>query len=292
MSKSHSPQPGPGDLLGIEFQTVFGLPPVEFVHLTAELGCRYLGLALTGTPDNPHGYPPYSLRDDPGLRRRTRAALTAGEVSVSLGEGFVIRAGRDIRDSAPDLDVFAELGCARIATTSLDTDHHRTADQIGHLTDLAAARGMQVVVEFAPSLTIPDLPAALAIVTAVARPQCRLLIDTLHLVRAGHRAADLAAVDPALIAYVQLSDHTVHQQAATYRADTLDRAAPGDGELPLREILDAVPTDTVIGLEIPMLTRARAGESVHDRTHRCVTAARALLRHEPPAADRPAHHPR
>ncbi|WP_083896212.1 sugar phosphate isomerase/epimerase family protein [Nocardia jiangxiensis] len=280
MPQTHSTNPATtADRLGIEFQTVFGLPPVEFVHLAADLGCRYIGLALTGTPDNPHHYPPYSLREDPALRHRTRTALTRNDISVSLGEGFVIRAGRDIRDSATDLDIFAELGCTRLATTSMDTDHQRTVDQIGQLTDMAATRDMRVVVEFAPSLTIPDLPAALSIITAVARPDCRLLIDTLHFIRAGHHPADLAALDPTLIAYLQLSDHTLHQQAATYREDTLNRLPPSDGELPLSAILDTTPTDTVIGLEIPMLTRARNGETIHDTTRYCLTAARTLLEH-------------
>jgi len=28
------------DDLGIEYQTVLGFPPVDFVHLAADLGCR------------------------------------------------------------------------------------------------------------------------------------------------------------------------------------------------------------------------------------------------------------
>ena len=34
--------------LGIEFISVFGLPPVEFVHLAADLGCRHISTALVG----------------------------------------------------------------------------------------------------------------------------------------------------------------------------------------------------------------------------------------------------
>jgi hypothetical protein len=36
--------------LGIEFISVFGLPPADFVHLAADLGCRYVSTALTGRP--------------------------------------------------------------------------------------------------------------------------------------------------------------------------------------------------------------------------------------------------
>src|ERR1700755_3545544 len=93
--------------LGIEHQTVFGLPPVEFVNLAADLGCRYIAAVLTGNPVNPHGYAPFSLRDDATLRRRTAAALRDRGVSISLAEGFTVRPGSDMRGCAADLDLLA-----------------------------------------------------------------------------------------------------------------------------------------------------------------------------------------
>lgn len=263
--------------LAIEHQTVFGLPPVEFVELAAALECRYIAIGLTGGPYNPHGYQPYSLRDDAALRRRMIAAMRDRDVSISLGEGFLARPGSDIRNHATDLDTMAELGATRINTTSMDPDLRRSFDEFGVLAEMAAARGMQTTVEFAPSLTLTDLDAALAAVRHVARPDFRLLIDTMHFVRAGHTAADLATIDPPSIGYVQLSDNTLQQRGATYRDDTTDRMAPGEGELPLREILTALPSDVVIGLEVPMRARAEAGESTTDRARRCVQAARELL---------------
>lgn len=263
--------------LGIEHQTVFGLPPVGFVHLAADLGCGHIAVVLSGNPPNPHGYEPFSLRDDAALRRRTTEAMRDRGIAISLGEGFVVRPGTDIRDSAADLDTMAELGVPRINTASLDPDLGRSLDQFAVLAEMAAVRGMETTVEFAPSLTTRDLDAALAAVRHVGRPDFRLCVDTMHLVRAGHTAGDLAAVDPALIGHVQLSDHTLRQQGATYREDSVDRMAPGDGELPLRDILAALPPDVPIGLEVPMLTRASAGESTEERARRCVRGARDLL---------------
>jgi hypothetical protein len=52
---------------------------------------------------------------------------------------------------------------------------------------------------------------------------------------------------------------------------------PGEGELPLAEILSVVPPDVPVGLEVPMLSRAIAGEPTEDRARRCVQAARALM---------------
>ena len=52
------------DRLAIEYLSVFGLPPVEFVHLAAELGVGYISTGLTAMPLDSLGYPAFSLRDD------------------------------------------------------------------------------------------------------------------------------------------------------------------------------------------------------------------------------------
>jgi sugar phosphate isomerase/epimerase len=205
------------------------------------------------------------------------AAMRDRGVSISLGEGFTVRPGSDVRSLASDLDIMAALGVPMINTVSLDPDVGRSLDQFGLLADLAAARGMQTTLEFAPSLTIGDLSAALAAIRHVARPGFRLLIDTMHLARAGNTAADLAAIDPALIGYAQLSDNTIRQRGAAYRDDSTDRLPPGEGELPLRQILAALPAGIVIGLEVPMRSAAEAGETTADRARRCVHAAQDLL---------------
>ena len=280
--------------LGIEHQTALGLPPVELVALAAKLECPYLGIVLSTRPYNPHEYPPYSLLEDAALRRRMIAAMDDSGVSVFLGDGIVVYPDLDVREYERHLDVMAELGTAQVNTVSFDPDLARSVDDFARIADMAAARGMSTTVEFAPSLTIKTLDAALDAVRQVGRTDFGLLIDTMHLIRAGNTAADLAAVDPSLIRHVQLSDNTIRQRGALYREDTIDRMVPGAGELPLAEILAAVPHDIPVGLEVPMLSRALAGESTEDSARRCVQGARALLATlgegptRPPEVSRPA----
>jgi hypothetical protein len=71
------------DRIGVERLCVFGLPPVQFVNLAADLGCRYIGTSLLPMPYNPHGYPKWSLRADPALRRDMLAAMHHRGVSIS-----------------------------------------------------------------------------------------------------------------------------------------------------------------------------------------------------------------
>jgi hypothetical protein len=109
--------------LGIENISVFGLPPVEFVNLAADLGCRYISTGLEPIEYNPHGYPRFSLREDTALRREMVAAMRDRGVSISLGEGFTIRPGFDVcKQRAADLDVMCELGVKRINTVRMDPD--------------------------------------------------------------------------------------------------------------------------------------------------------------------------
>ena len=265
--------------LGIEHLSVFGLPPVEFVHLVADLGCRHLATGLEPMSCNPHGYRPFSLRDDAALRREMVAAMRDRDVSISLGEGFGVRHGHDIEDRQHDLEVMAELGATRVNTITMDRDLGRSLDQFATLAEMAAALGMETTVEFGPGLSVGDLPSAVAAVRHVGRPDFRLLIDTMHLVRTGGRAADIAALDPSLIGYVQLCDVPVESRLPTYLEEAMyERMVPGQGELPLREILTALPPDVIVGLEVPLRSQAEAGVGPEARLRPCVDAARALLR--------------
>ncbi|WP_055401523.1 MULTISPECIES: sugar phosphate isomerase/epimerase [unclassified Mycobacterium] len=258
------------DRLGIGMLSVFGLPPVELVNLPADLGCRYVSAALQGMPLVPLGYPRFSLKDDAALRKTLVAAMNDRGVTISLGDGFLVLPGADVGAFAGDLDVLAELGVPRINVVSLDPDLPRSFDQF------------QTLVEPVPGLTVGDLPTALAALRHVGRPDFRLLIDTMHLVRSGSGAADLAAIDPACIGYAQLNDTTLRPRSENYMEEAMfERMVPGEGELPLRDILSVLPSDIVIEIEVPRRSLALSGISPIDRLRPCVEAARRLLSEMP-----------
>ena len=74
----------------------------------------------------------------------------------------------------------------------------------------------------------------------------------MHLVRSGSSAADIAAIDPEHIGYAQLNDTTLQPRIDNYMEEAMfERMVPGEGELPLRDILSALPADIVIELEVP-----------------------------------------
>ncbi|OBG96024.1 xylose isomerase [Mycobacterium sp. E3251] len=270
------------DRLGIGMLSVFGLPPVELVNLAADLGCRYISAALQGMPLLPLGYPRFSLKDDAGLRKTLLAAMHDRGVTISLGDGFLVAPGADTSAFCTDLDVLAKLGVPRINVVSLDPDLPRSFDQFAALTEIAAQRNIQTLIEPVPGLTVGDLPTALAALRHVGRPDFRLLIDTMHLVRSGSGAAALAAIDPAQVAYAQLNDTTLRPRIENYMEEAMfERMVPGEGELPLRDILSVLPSDIVIEIEVPRRSLALSGVSPIDRLRPCVEAARRLLSEMP-----------
>jgi hypothetical protein len=148
-------------------------------------------------------------------------------VKISLGEGMLIVPGADVSDLAADLDVMAELGVAQVNSLSFDPDRN------GH------GAGCHRTRRQARSPTGGG---------------------TMHWVRSGYGAVDLRELGPEKIGYVQLSDTTLKPRVKSYMEEAMyQRMAPGDGELPLAEILTAVPADVVIGLEIPMRGLAESG---------------------------------
>jgi sugar phosphate isomerase/epimerase len=78
-----------------------------------------------------------------------------------------------------------------------------------------------------------------------------LLLDAMHVYRSGATTADVAALDPAMVAYVQLCDVPMPPQTADYGEEARhERRCPGEGDLPLAEFLGALPPEVTIGLEV------------------------------------------
>ena len=264
--------------IGIEAISVFGLPPVPFINLAADLGCANISILPVPILPNPHGYPPFDILGDPALRGEMKAALRDRGVAISLAEGFGVVPEVEAEDRRPDLDAVAELGAKQISLGCRDPDLARAYDQFALLAEMAAERGMTSTTEFAPTLAIKNLRMALDAVRHVGRRDYRLTIDAMHLIRSGSTVADLAAIDPDVIGYFQICDVPLVSEFASYSDEArAERRIPGDGELPLLELLKLVPRDRIVGLEVPLLTAASAGVSPFDRLRPAVEATRALL---------------
>lgn len=264
------------DRLGIERLCVFDMPPDQFVRFAADLDCHHVGIALEPMRVyNPQGYPDWSLRKDADLRRRMKEAMDETGVAISIMEGLGIAPGVDERTFAADLDLLCELGGNRINLVSVEPDRGRTYDGFAIVAEMAGERGIEVTSEVGSMLSFPE---GLEAVSHVARPNFKLLFDTMHFFRLGWKLEQFAQVDPAVVGYIQLCDAPWQGRFETYREEALfERLAPGAGELPLAQFVELLRPDVIVSLEIPQRSLAEAGLSPMERVRPCVDAARSLL---------------
>jgi sugar phosphate isomerase/epimerase len=207
-----------------------------------------------------------------------KARLRSHGVGVSNIEFFPVSASVAIEEYRGALEVGAELGARRAVTHIHDKDDARAVDTLGRLCDLAAGFDLRLGLEFM-GLTpaCASLARATWFVRSVGRANIGIAVDALHLVRTGGTPAEVAALPPSLFCYAQLCDGFGFAVASDYRPEAFDRQSPGDGEWPLRELVEALPAETALDVEVPSTTLLKAGVPAVERARRAVAKSRALL---------------
>jgi sugar phosphate isomerase/epimerase len=114
-----------------------------------------------------------------------------------------------------------------------NTDEAALVDRIGEVTERAAAQGLRIALEFLPGTGIPDFATAAGCVRAVGASNLGITLDCRHLVRSGGHATEVAA-DADLVGLLQMDDLFIDAP------DGPERLLPGDGDLPLVDILSPV----------------------------------------------------
>lgn len=103
----------------------------------------------------------------------------------------------------------------------------------------AREEGLRLAIEFLPGTGIPDLRTAAAVVRAAGEANGSVLLDTWHFARGGGRLEELDRATAALIGGLQLADRAPDQDLLPY-VPMRGRKLPGEGALPLREIVARV----------------------------------------------------
>ena len=187
--------------------------------------------------------------------REVSRRLSDGGLTALDAEVIWIGAGADNPDHLRLIDIAAELGAANVLAVSSAASFAETADKLATLCAHAAEVGVRVSLEFGAFTTVRDLGEALEVLRLCGRPDAGLLVDPLHFARTGGRPADLAAVDPRRFAYAQFCDAPAQgpsrDDVPAIIEEALDlRLNPGDGELPLAELLAALPDGAPLSVEL------------------------------------------
>jgi sugar phosphate isomerase/epimerase len=180
----------------------------------------------------------------------------AGEgVAVHDIEFVTVDAGFVPDRLAPMLESARELGAERLSVCGGDPDRSRLIASFAGLCDLAAGFGMGVDLECMAWRQVASSPDAVRVVEAAGKPNGGVLVDALHLSRTGGSPLDLRDVPAALARSAQLCDVIAERPGSTdaiIQEARSGRLAPGEGALPLHDLLAEPPDDATIGVEVPM----------------------------------------
>jgi len=126
---------------------------------------------------------------------------------------------------------------------------------------MAARFGVAAAVEPAVIRPLATLSQALRLLSELGRKNAVICLDPLNFVRGGGSAALLRGLDPRLFPYAQISDGVLDPGEPDLtklgRMSPNQRRMPGEGTLPLRDILDVLPAGLPLSVELPMPKTAR-----------------------------------
>lgn len=264
--------------LSLAFLTTFDVGPEQAVRIAAACGYHKVGLRLL--PAAPGAEADYPLMTDDAELRRVQAVLAETGVTVADLEIVRLRPQMDWDLMARFCDRAAALGGRNVLVAGDDPEAARLVEAFARFCDMAAGHGLTADLEFMPWTAVRDLAAARGIVEAADRPNGGVLVDALHLDRAGSTLAEVAALPRARVNYVQFCDGPDPWDRSDQGMIAVARGArlfPGEGGIDLIGLARAVPEDVTISVEVPH--RALAGKiDAHARAAMAIEATRGILR--------------
>lgn len=262
--------------LSLSALTVLELTPPQMVDCAAQAGYSHVGLRLLPATDTEVRY---DLIGDTPMIRETEARLRATGIKVLDIEILRLKPETRVNDYLPVLETGARLGARFVLVAGNDPDEARLTDNFGALCDLAQALGIKPYIEPMPWTDTKDVRQAGRIVTGANRPNGGIIIDPIHFDRSGSSVDDIAALPTELFGYMQFCDAPAERPTdipgLLFQA-RCERKFPGEGGLDLAALLDALPDDIPISLEVPTEELAKTVNAL-DRAKRAREATLNLL---------------
>jgi len=229
-------------ILSLAAGTLPEFQPVQVARAAGEAGFTHCGFTIE--PD----------KWDAAALAATKTVVAEHDLSILDVEVIWIPEGGKLTDDHRlIMDAGLELGASNVLVVSSEPDHGRTAAALHQLCDWAAPGNMRVALEFLMITAVQSIDSALAIIRKTDHPAAALLIDTIHFQRAGHRPEQLEELEACLLPYTQICDGNPACDTSFegFLEDAVDlRSCPGEGALPVADIIRMLPRDIPLSLEI------------------------------------------
>jgi len=217
--------------------TVLELDPSAAVRCAADAGFPLAGARLS----------------NPLQQARTLTSALRGTGVGLLDIEFLRLSRGPLTDDQRRLAVASgDLGARYLLVIGDDPDDAALQGKLADLVDLLAGSPTRLALEPVPYTAVPRLVDAVRLATGI--PGVTVLMDPVHLHRAGDPLDGPATVDPSLVGYAQLSDVLdagVPGDRAGLAHEALQlRVPPGHGNLALPTFVAALPAGCPLSVNV------------------------------------------
>lgn len=258
--------------------TVLDSSPVDVVSIAADAMLDAVGLRFHPDPRFPDE-PRYDTPSVSGpMFKETKRRLADTGLAVLDVEVVRLLPDTDPESYVPLMEMGAELGAGYIVALGSDPDEARTTDNFSRLCGLAEPFGLTMMLEFVRYNEVRSMAQAHRIITATGASNGKMLIDTLHFFRADETPDGVGTLDPSLFPYIQICDGPLAPPPGDgIRIEgRTDRMYPGEGGLPLAELLAVLPEGIPLSVEAPN-DRIAQELSPAERAQRAADSLNAFL---------------
>jgi len=226
-------------------------PPLEYVEAGIAAGYDAIGLRLIRSP----AFAFHPVVGDTALIRAIKGRLAGAALGVLDIFSCYLQPTTRIDDFTAAFALGAELGARYVLVMGDDPDAARLRDNFGRFCARAGEFGLAAAIEFAPTRPLATLGQAVALIAETGVANAVLCLDPLNLMRGGDGPEALRRVDPRLLPYAQITDGVLGpgepDPALIGRMGPAERRPLGEGTVPLREILAALPVGLPLSVELP-----------------------------------------
>lgn len=241
--------------LSLAALTVLELSPDEQILCAEKTGYQGVGLRLIpATPTEIH----YSLISDAVRRAKVKQLISSTGLKVFDIEIFRLKPDTQLNDYLPFIELGAELGSKNMLVAGNDSDWSRMTDNWLALCELVKQFDIKPHIEPMPWTDIKSYLDGIEFIDAASPDMGAVLIDPIHFFRTGGDPNQISDHHAQKMGYVQFADApmpTPHSMDEILRQAREDRLPPGEGDFPLVELLQKLPNDLPISVEIPLAPR-------------------------------------
>jgi sugar phosphate isomerase/epimerase len=227
-------------------------PPAETIGAAIAGGFKSVGIRITGRRlSDPYTH----VIGNPPMIKEIKHRAADGGIRLANISAYHLFPDVQLSHLQSVIETTAELGSKVIVAICNQPDDARFSDLFGRYCEMAGKYGIRIALEFMRYSNVRTIKRAEHIVKTWGQSSTGLLIDALHLDRSGGTVAAVAKVDPERIVFFQLCDAKKLKASPSMeelRSEARTRRlAPGDGELPLFDLLDTLPDSVEIEYEVP-----------------------------------------